>query len=116
MNERTAMIATLALAVAQHRGRTVTPIHTVPVDETIHERDCAYVTSDGPAPCTCRAIHAYPATPKGYRIEHAQHDPDEYPVLVFDDPPAPEPPLVDDYPPPVDPFDRDEFWWRRRKT
>lgn len=33
--------------------------HTVPMDEHRHERDCAYVTTAGPAPCTCRAIHAY---------------------------------------------------------
>jgi hypothetical protein len=28
-----------------------------PIDtpETRHSRDCAYVTSDGPAPCTCAA-------------------------------------------------------------
>lgn len=26
-----------------------------PGDETRHERDCEYVTSDGPAPCTCKA-------------------------------------------------------------
>jgi hypothetical protein len=26
-----------------------------PGDETQHERDCDYVTSDGPAPCTCKA-------------------------------------------------------------
>ena len=28
--------------------------------ETDHDRDCAYVTSDGPAPCTCSAGEAEP--------------------------------------------------------
>lgn len=31
------------------------PIET---PETQHERTCAYVTSDGPAPCTCKAGEA----------------------------------------------------------
>lgn len=71
-------------ALAVHRGRTVPPIR------------------EG-GPFDGRA-----------RIEHAQADPPEYPVLVFSDPPDDRDVPDEEYPPEPDPFDRDEFWWRRK--
>ena len=50
------------------------------------------------------------------RTEYAIADPPEYPVLVFRDPPDTRDVPVEEYPPEPDPFDRDEFWWRRDKT
>lgn len=48
------------------------------------------------------------------RTDYAQHDPDEYPFLVFADPPDTRDVPVEEYPPEPDPFERDEFWWRRK--
>lgn len=38
--------------------------------ETKHERSCAYVTSDGPAPCTCKAGLAAAAARASFEEDH----------------------------------------------
>lgn len=86
------MIADFATAVAQHRGRTILPIR------------------EG-GPFDGRAIT--PRDQDGFRTEHAIADPPEYPVLVHDDTPDTRDVPDEEYQPEPDPFDRDEYWWRR---
>ena len=76
----------------EHRGRTVPPIQA---NGPWDGRACVAADADG-------------------WTEYAQHDPDEYPYLVFRDPPDTRDVPLEKYPPEPDPFDRDEYWWRRK--
>ena len=95
--ERRTMIATLALAV--HKGNEQT----------------SYLSVRGTTPrATAQQIGRDSRESTGTLIEYTIADPPEYPVLVFRDPPDTRDVPLEKYPPEPDPFDRDEYWWRRK--